>query len=124
MLGTLDTDAAERRVQARHAVPRSISLRAVDPVTEQVLGEVEDISPGGFKLLVTGTLRRRETVIVRIDVRIDGQDHWPIVARARNVWAHSLESDGAARAGFVFVELLPRSLLQIEAFIAEFGGRA
>jgi hypothetical protein len=113
---------AERRVHERHEAQSY--LRAIDAASGDLLGELEDISLGGFKLEVHQVIRRGATYDLRIDIRIDGRNPLPIEVKARNIWVHRLEFDGKARAGFVFIGLVPAARARLEALFAEIGGMA
>jgi c-di-GMP-binding flagellar brake protein YcgR len=112
-----DLTEAERRADERHATLSY--LRAVDTATGDVLGTLEDISLGGFKLQVLQTLQRRATYALHIEVRIDGRAVAPIEVTARNVWVHKFEFEPCSRAGFVFVDLAPATRNRITALFPE-----
>lgn len=112
-----DRAEVERRTDERYAAPSY--LRVVDTACGEVLGEIEDISLGGFKLQVRHALQRGATCPLRIDIRIDGDDRAPIEVTARNIWVQKFSFDGITRAGFVFVGLSPTARAQLEGFFAE-----
>ena len=112
-----DQADVERRTDERYAAPSY--LRVVDTAGGEVLGEIEDISLGGFKLQVRQTLQRGATCALRIDIRIDGHDRTPIEVVARNIWVQKFSFDGITRAGFVFIGLSPTARAQFEGFFAE-----
>ena len=94
-------------------------LRAVDTTNGLMIGEIEDISFGGFKLQLAAPLRRGATYSVRIEMRIEGNDRAPIELTARNIWMHKVDLEGVTHAGFVFIGLLPGAREQLQALFAE-----
>ena len=121
---TADSDAvecdwseAERRAYERHAA-RSY-VRVVDARSEATVGEIVDISAGGFKLAARRQFRRDGLYDFRIDVRVDGEDREPITAVARNVWSAAKNGSDNLHAGFVFANLSALSRTRLQQFIDE-----
>ena len=112
-----DWPAEDRRAHERYDAQSY--LRAVDTSCGVVLGEIEDISAGGFRLQLTTSLHRGATYAVRVEVRIEGDDRAPIEMTARNIWVHKVDREGVTHAGFVFIDLSPNTREQLQALFTE-----
>lgn len=107
----------DRRAHPRHEAPSY--LRALDVADGRSIGEVEDMSLGGFKLQLAAPIPRGATFDLRLDLCIDGRQRQPINVRARNIWLHRVDHEGVTHAGFVYLDLSAKARAQIEAFFAE-----
>jgi c-di-GMP-binding flagellar brake protein YcgR len=108
---------AERRAYERHAA-RSY-VRAIDVHSGATMGEIVDISAGGFKLAGRRQFRLDGVYEFRIDVRVDGKDREPITAVARNVWSSAASCSEEFQAGFMFGSLSALSRARLQQFIDE-----
>jgi c-di-GMP-binding flagellar brake protein YcgR len=108
---------AERRAYERHAA-RSY-VRVIDVHSGATMGEIVDISAGGFKLAAHRQFRLDGVYEFRIDVRVDGKDREPITAVARNVWSTAASGSDDFQAGFMFVSLSALSRARLQEFIDE-----
>jgi c-di-GMP-binding flagellar brake protein YcgR len=112
-----DWPVEDRRAHERYDAQSY--LRAVDMSNGQVLGEIEDISLGGFRLQLAAPLRRGATYAARVEVRIEGDDRASIEMTARNIWMHKVDLEGVTHAGFVFIDLSPEARERIRALLSE-----
>jgi hypothetical protein len=112
-----DWSEAERRAYERHAA-RSYA-RVVDVPSGANVGEMLDISAGGFKMATRRPFLRDGVYEFRIDVRVDGKDREPITAVARNVWSAAKYGSEDLHAGFMFVNLSALSRARLQQFIDE-----
>ena len=94
-------------------------MRVVDVPGGTAVGEMLDISAGGFKLSAARAFQRGGIYQFRIDVCVDGQRREPITVVARNVWSAVENGADAFRAGFVFVELSAQMRGRLQQFIDE-----
>jgi hypothetical protein len=108
---------AERRAYERHAAQSYV--RVVDMPSGATVGEVMDISAGGFKLAARRQFRRGGVYEFRIDVCVDGKGREPIIAVARNVWSAAKRGSDNLHAGFMFVNLPALSRARLQQFIDE-----
>ena len=112
-----DWSDADRRAYERHAAQSYV--RVVDVPSGAAVGEMLDISAGGFKLSAARGFRRGGIYQFRIDVCVDGRGRAPITAVARNVWSAAENGADAFRAGFVFVDLSAQARARLLQFIDE-----
>jgi len=112
-----DWSDAERRAYERHAAHSYV--RVVDVLSGATVGEIVDISLGGFKLAVRREFRRDSVYEFRIDVCVDGKGREPITAVARNAWSAPQNGSDNLHAGFVFVNLSALSRARLQQFIDE-----
>jgi|SRR5882672_5628395 len=108
---------AERRAYERHAAHSYV--RVVDVRNGATVGEIVDISLGGFKLAAQRQFRRGSVYEFRIDVCVDGKGREPITAIARNVWSGAKSGSDDLQAGFVFANLSAPSRACLQQFIDE-----
>ena len=111
-----DWSDAERRAYERHAAHSY--MRVVDVPSEATVGEIVDISLGGFKLAARRQFLRDSVYEFRIDVCVDGKGREPITVGARNVWS-AAENGSDNHAGFVFANLSALSRARLQQFIDE-----
>ena len=112
-----DWSEAERRAYERYAAQSYV--RVVDAPTGATVGEIVDISVGGFKLAARRQFRRDGVYEFRIDVCVEGKGREPIAAAARNVWSAAKNGSDNFHAGFVFVNLSASSRARLQEFIDE-----
>jgi hypothetical protein len=112
-----DWSEAERRAYERYAAQSYV--RVVDVPSGATVGEIVDISAGGFKLAARRQFRRDGVYEFRIDVCVDGEGREPITAVARNVWSAAKDGSDNLHAGFVFVNLSALSRARLQQFIDE-----
>ena len=112
-----DWSETERRAYERHAAQSYV--RVVDVPSGATVGEIVDISAGGFKLAARREFRRDGVYEFRIDVCVDGKGREPITAVVRNVWSEAKNGSGTLHAGFVFVSLSAQSRGPLRQFIDE-----
>jgi hypothetical protein len=94
-------------------------VRVVDVRTGSTVGEVVDISEGGFKLAAKRQFRLDGVYEFRIDVCVKGKGREPINAVARNVWSAVQSGANNFHAGFMFVNLSAPSHARLQQFIDE-----
>jgi len=114
-----DWSEAERRAYERYAAQSYV--RVVDVPSGDTVGEIVDISAGGFKLAARRKFRRDDVYAFRIDVCVEGNGREPITALARNVWSAASSVDNL-HAGFVFISLSALSRARLQQFIDELSG--
>ena len=93
----------ECRAHERHKA--SSHLLAFELPDGGLLGELVDISLGGFQLQAMQAPLAGAQLAVRIDVRMDGQDIARIDAQARCVWSKCDKTDATLRVGFEFLAM-------------------
>jgi c-di-GMP-binding flagellar brake protein YcgR len=119
---TDDLQVEERRAHERYSA-RSF-LRVFDRESGQALGDIDDISLGGFRL-ETGysqDLGDPGPRALRIEICIEGRKQAPIAVDACQRWINREAEHGVTRAGYEFVALTPLARQRIERFIAELSG--
>ena len=112
-----DWSEAERRAYERHAAQSYV--RVVDVRSGATVGEIVDISEGGFKLAANRQFRRDGVYEFRIEVCVDGKGREPITAVACNVWSSVRVGSDNLHAGFKFVRLSTLSRARLQQFIDE-----
>jgi len=108
----------ERRVHARRTPDAPLVAIHMDDGT--ILGEITDLSVGGFKLKVRSdfTLQRRGLYPIRIDLQQDGVVRWPVFVTVQNVWQHRIDpASPDLTAGFVFIEPSPKARRHLESYL-------
>ena len=108
----------ERRAHPRSAAPSYI--RVVHVATSAVLGEVEDISIGGFRLrgAAAGDLGTAgQDRALRLEPCVQGGPKAPIHIVARLRWQRSDAALDQVVAGFEFTRLSQAAVLQLDAFL-------
>lgn len=112
----------ERRAHPRSAAPSYI--RAVHVTTSAALGELDDISIGGFRLQAAaaadlGTAGQDRAL--RLEPCIQGTSQAPIHVIACLRWQRSDAALGKVVAGFEFTRLSQAAVLQLDTFLQALG---
>lgn len=125
---SLDAPAAVRikhqSVEERRAHERLSArsfLRVFDRESGQALGDIDDISLGGFSLEAGSSqdLGAPGNRALRIEICVDGVTRAPIAVEACQRWMIRDAKHGVTRAGYEFVSLTPSARQWIESFMAE-----
>lgn len=112
----LDWSEQERRQYERHAV--SFYLRAVDVENDTALGDLVDISEGGFKLIGTHPAVPGQRMLLSLDYRLETGHGAQIEVEARCVWIGGDEVTGLNAVGFAFCEPSPATSQKIAELIS------
>ena len=109
----------DRRADPRYETPSFV--RALDRSTLAVVGEIDDISLGGFRLQLSSpeVLGDRQYRSLRLDMCVDGQPREPIDLVARVCWTHHDPALGVTLAGFELGHLSAKAATQLKVFIGE-----
>ena len=84
---------------------RSNRLRVVDWQTTQELGQVSDISLGGFRLISTQLVPRLQNFLIQIEVKMGERYSKVIALEVCATWQKKRASDGLYETGFYFTNL-------------------
>ena len=124
----LDAPAAvrdkHRSVEERRSHERLSArsfLRVFDRESGQALGDIDDISLGGFRLEAgySQDLGDPGPRALRIEICVDGVKRAPIAVEAHQRWMNREAKHGVTRAGYEFDSLTPLARQRIERFMAE-----
>lgn len=113
----LDWSERERRQYERHAV--NLYLRVVSVQGAAVLGEVVDISLGGFKLIGQQRMMAGRRMKLRLEFGLASGRRSGVAFEAKCIWEGPDEVSGLFAAGFAFCELSGAATEEIASVIAE-----
>jgi c-di-GMP-binding flagellar brake protein YcgR len=108
----------DRRAYERYAAESY--LRVTDMDGEPV-GELVDISPGGFMMLAKPDRHLTGTQVFAIVASFDSQLREPIIVTARNAWVREADECGERMAGFQFFNLTAESCEQLAVLLTDLG---
>jgi len=113
----LDWSEHERRQYERYAV--SSYLRVVDADSGIVLGDVVDISLGGFKLIGAERETSGRRMKLRLEYGLENGRQAGLAFEATCVWHGADDATGSNAAGFAFRELSRAASDEIARLITE-----
>lgn len=114
----LDLTHADRRAYARYRA--QVRLWVHDAARRKCIGEADNISLGGLRLLAPEPIPPARRYALSIEIDVDGSDRPRIDVIARCAW-HRATPEQQFEAGFEFVEISARMRGRIAQFIDEFG---
>lgn len=116
----LDWSEQERRQYERHAVSCYLRVFAIEEGV--VVGDVVDISAGGFKIVGSRPMVPGRRMQLRLEYGLESGRHSFIELEARCVWYDTDDATGLDAGGFAFCELSASVRQLIARLIAELTG--
>lgn len=113
----LDWTEHERRKYERHAV--DVYLRVFGVEEGALVGDVVDISEGGFKVIGSPPMMPGRHLQLRLEYRLESGRQSEIGIEARCVWHGTDQASALDAAGFAFCNLCGTARQEIGRLIAE-----
>lgn len=111
-----DWSEEERRRQERFSL--ECYLNVIDADTEALLGQIEDISTGGMKLLSSKPIPPGQDFRLLLEISLGDDNKARVFLEARSIWTLEDINPGFHNTGFSFLGLSSRAEATINNLIA------